>query len=144
MDPRRLKPIQLLAQEREDAQARQFAQRQKSFDEQRRRLDDLRRYADEYGAPPTGSSTSAALLNNRRAFAEKLDHAVTQQATQVEKARGSCEMERTRLLLASRDVAVLDKLAASYHAEHRKSEDRKSQRELDDHAARVFRRALTE
>ena len=113
MDPRRLKPIQRLAQEREDDQARQLAERQKALDTQEQRLAELRRYAAEYAALPAGSSTSAALLSNRRAFAEKLDSAVTQQVKQVEKARGSCEIERARLMLASSEVPVLDRLAAS-------------------------------
>jgi len=144
MNPHRLKPIQRLAQEREDEQARQLAEQQRTLDAHEQRLVELRRYAAEYAAPPVGESTSAALLINRRAFAEKLDSAVAQQSRHVEKARGSCEIERARLLLASREVSVLDKLAASYHAQERKVDERRTQRELDDHALRVFRRSRSE
>lgn len=144
MDPRRLKPIQRLAQEREDEQARQLAERQKALQTQEQRLDELRRYAAEYAALPAGSSTNAALLSNRRAFAEKLDTAVTQQVKQVEQARGNCEIERTRLMLASHEVSVLERLAASYNALERKAEERRAQSEMDEHCARTYRRSHPE
>lgn len=144
MDTRRLKPIHRLAQERESERARELAQRQQTLDAQEERLRELRRYAAEYAAPPAGGSMSAALLANRRAFVDKLDSAVVQQARHVERARESCEVERARLLLASRDVAVLDRLAASYQARERRSEERRSQRELDDHAVRRHRAGADE
>jgi flagellar FliJ protein len=144
VNPQRLKPIRQLAQEREDEQARQFAEQQRALEAQEQRLAELRRYAGEYATPPVGECTSAALLINRRAFSAKLDDAVAQQSRHVEKARGSCEIERARLLIASREVGALDRLAASYDAQERKLDERKSQRELDDHAQRVFRKRYGE
>ena len=140
MNARRLLPIQHLAQQREDDQARQFAEQQKVLETQEQRLQELRRYAAEYSAVPQNTTLTPALLSNRRSFVEKLDSAVVQQTRQVEKARGSCDVERTRLMLASRDVNVLDKLAASYQAQEKKVAERRSQRELDDHASRAFTR----
>ena len=140
MNPQRLKPIQRLAQDKEDAQARELAERERALQTQEQRLADLRRFAAEYAALPAGARTSAALLSNRRAFVEKLDSAVNQQQRHVDNARGNCDVERARLMLASREVRVLDKLAASYNAQERKETERRAQRELDDHAARTFRR----
>ena len=144
MNARRLVPIQRLAQERENERARQLAEQQKTLETHEQRLLELRRYADEYASVPSSTTLTPALLSNRRAFVEKLDSAVVQQNRQVEKARGTCDVERARLMLASREVTVLEKLAASYHAQERKVEERKSQRDLDEHAARTFQRGRSE
>ena len=138
MNAKRLIPIQRLAQKREDDQARQLAEQQKMLETQEQRLQELRRYAAEYSAIPSAATLTPALLSNRRAFVEKLDTAVQQQSKQVDKARGTCDVERARLLLASREVSVLDKLAASYQAQERKDAEKRSQKELDDHASRLF------
>lgn len=140
MNAKRLIPIQRLAQKREDDQARQLAEQQKALDTQEQRLQELRRYADEYSALPSTTTLTPALLSNRRAFVEKLDTAVLQQSKQVERARGTCDVERARLLLASREVSVLDKLAVSYQAQEKKTAEQRSQKELDDHAGRQFGR----
>jgi flagellar FliJ protein len=140
VNAKRLIPIQRLAQKREDDQARQLADQQKALDTQEQRLEELRRYAAEYSALPSTTTLTPALLSNRRAFVEKLDTAVQQQSKQVERARGTCDVERARLLLASREVSVLDKLAASYQAQEKKTAEQRSQKELDDHAGRQFGR----
>ena len=140
MNAKRLIPIQRLAQKREDDQARQLAEQQKALETQEQRLQELRRYAAEYSALPSTTTLTPALLSNRRAFVEKLDTAVQQQSKQVERARGTCDVERARLLLASREVSVLDKLAASYQAQEKKTAEQRSQKELDDHAGRQFGR----
>ena len=51
------------------------------------------------------------------------------------------EAERARLLLASRDKQVLEQLSASYRAQERKVDERRSQREMDDLGARRVRAA---
>jgi len=140
VNAKRLIPIQRLAQKREDDQARQLAEQQKALETQEQRLLDLKRYADEYASVPSAVSLTPALLANRRAFLDKLDSAVQQQSKQVERARGTCDVERARLLLASREVSVLDKLAASYQAQAKKTDEQRSQKELDDHAGRQFGR----
>ena len=48
-------------------------------------------------------------------------------------------IERTRLLLASRDKLVLEKLAASYRHVERQAEERRDQSVLDDLGARTHR-----
>jgi len=141
MDTQRLKPIQRIAEDRENDLARELATRRQTLDSQEQRLDELRRYAAEYSILPSGGSINATLLANRRAFVEKLDGAVTQQVQHVEKARATFEVERARLLLASREVAVLERLAASYQARERKVDERREQRDLDEHALRTQQRS---
>ena len=138
----RLDPLLRVVQQRQDAAARQLAERDRAKAEQEARLDALRQYAEEYATAPAGEGTIApALLANRIAFRAKLDAAVAQQTKVVDSARQQTEVERVRLMLASRDTKVLEKLAASYRAEEAKVAEQRSQRELDDIGARRVREA---
>ncbi len=140
MQSRRMDPLLRRAQEREDAVARELAERQRAHALQESRLDELRRYADEYASSQM-AATSPAQLANRRAFLDRLESAVEQQSRTVDSSRQHLEAERTRLLLASRDKQVLEQLAASYRAQERKVDERRSQREMDDLGARRVRAA---
>lgn len=137
---RRIDPLLHRAQEREDAVARELAERQRHLNMHEERLSELRRYVDEY-AQSQMAATSPAQLLNRRAFLDRLESAVEQQTRTVDDTRQNVELERGRLLLASRDKQVLEQLAASYRAQERVVENRRSQREMDDLGARRARLA---
>jgi flagellar protein FliJ len=135
---RRIDPLLNRAQETEDAAARVLADRQSTLAQHEAQLVELRRYADEYGNSQL-AATSPAQLANRRAFLDRLQSAVEQQSRAVDNSRQTVEVERGRLLLASRDKQVLEQLAASYRAQERQVDERRSQRELDDLGARRVR-----
>ncbi|TCZ80363.1 flagellar export protein FliJ [Lysobacter sp. N42] len=139
MPPRsqRLDPILRIKQRHQDEVAQQVAAREAALAEQEQRLAALQRYAAEYSQQPLqGGITNPALLANRLAFQEKLQQAVHQQAQVVDRARQSSEVERARLMLASREKHVLEKLAASYRADEARTADARVQKELDDLGAR--------
>lgn len=138
MQSRRLDPLLRRAQEREDAVARELAERQRAHALQESRLEELRRYLEEYASTQM-TAVSPAQLANRRAFLDRLESAVEQQSRNVDLSRQRLEAERARLLLASRDKQVLEQLAASYRAQEQKLDERRSQREMDDLGARRAR-----
>ncbi|MFC0677070.1 flagellar export protein FliJ [Lysobacter korlensis] len=137
----RLDPLLRIKQQRQDEAARQVAERDRALAEQQDRLETLRRYADEYAIAPANATIAPALLANRLAFREKLDAAVQQQVSIVHHTRQSAEVERARLMLASRDTKVLEQLAASYRAEEGRLAEKRTQRELDDLGGRRARAA---
>lgn len=138
----RLDPLLRVTQQRQDAVAKQLAERDKVLAEQQQRFDMLKEYADAYRvAPVSGGTLAPAMLANHVAFRAKLDTALQQQAQVVDSSRQNCEVERARLMLASRDNKVLEQLAASYRAEESRVADRREQRELDDLGARRVRSA---
>ena len=140
MQSRRIDPLLRRAQEHEDEVARDLAERQRTLDTHLSRLEELRRYAEEYAGSQM-AATSPAQLSNRRAFLDRLDSAVQQQARTVDQNRARVEAERARLLLASREKQVLEQLAASYRAQERQVVERRDQREMDDLGARRVRLA---
>ncbi|MEE7548650.1 flagellar export protein FliJ [Xanthomonas sp. Kuri4-1] len=141
MQSQRIDPLLRRAQDHEDEVARDLAERQRTLDTHESRLDELRRYAEEYAGSQM-SATSAAALTNRRAFLDRLDSAVLQQKQTVDSNRAKVEAERARLLLASREKQVLEQLAASYRAQEKQVVDRRDQRDMDDLGARRVRRLV--
>ncbi|MFN3704054.1 flagellar export protein FliJ [Thermomonas sp.] len=137
----RLDPLLRVTQQRQDALARQLAERDRVLAEQQQRFDMLKEYAEAYRVAPSGGTLAPAMLANHVAFRAKLDSALQQQAQVVDSSRQSCEVERARLMLASRDNKVLEQLAASYRAEELRVAGRREQRELDDLGARRARGA---
>jgi flagellar FliJ protein len=140
MNSKRLDPLIRRASSREDALTKELAQKVQTHQQHEKRLDDLERFRGEYEAPPTpGSAVSPSQLLNRAAFLAKIDDAVTTQQKHIATSEESLAIERTRLLLASRDKLVLEKLAASYRAGERQAEERRDQSVLDDLGARAHR-----
>jgi|SRR5687767_13751821 flagellar protein FliJ len=142
MQSRRIDPLLRRAQEHEDAVARDLAERQRALTMHESRLEELRGYAEEY-ANSQMAATSPAQLANRRAFLDRIDSALKQQLQAVDRSRASVDIERDRLLLASRDKQVLEQLAASYRVQERQVVERRDQREMDDLGARRVRQAAT-
>ncbi len=142
MQSRRIDPLLRRAQEHEDSVARDLAERQRTLALHESRLEELRKYAEEY-ANSQMAAASPAQLANRRAFLDRIDQALQQQLQTVDRSRASVDIERDRLLLASRDKQVLEQLAASYRVQERQIVERRDQREMDDLGARRARQAAT-
>jgi flagellar FliJ protein len=140
MQSRRIDPLLQRAQEHEDTAARDLAERQRALAVHESRLEELRGYAEEY-ANAQIAATRPAELANRRAFLERIDQALAQQKQSVDNSRASVDIQRDRLLLASRDKQVLEQLAASYRAQEHQVVERRSQREMDELGARRVRLA---
>lgn len=140
MNSKRLDPLIRRAESREDALAKELAKRVQAHQQQAQRLGDLERFRGEYEAPPVpGTAVSASQLLNRAAFLAKIDDAVVTQQKHIATSEEALAIERTRLLLASRDKLVLEKLAASYRHVERQAEERRDQSVLDDLGARAHR-----
>ncbi|WP_028770981.1 flagellar export protein FliJ [Silanimonas lenta] len=137
MNSKRLDPLIRRAEKREDTLAKELAKKVQAHEQQVRRLEDLARFRTEYETlPAPGTALSSSLLKNRAAFLARIDDAVSLQAKQLASSEEALAIERTRLLLASRDKLVLEKLAASYRLAERKLEERREQSVLDELAAR--------
>jgi flagellar FliJ protein len=144
VNSKRLDPLIRRAESREDALAKELAKRVQAHQQQAQRLGDLERFRGEYEAPPVpGTAVSASQLLNRAAFLAKIDDAVVTQQKHIATSEESLAIERTRLLLASRDKLVLEKLAASYRSVELKAEERRDQSVLDDLGARAHRERQT-
>ena len=139
MNTTRLKPIQKVANGREDRALDGFLQSQKKLAEAQARLVELCNYQQSYNAPM--ARLAPAMLANRAAFLDKLHAAIEYQRKAIAQAQAALEVERARWLLASRDVRVLDRLSECYHAREQRASDRALQNEQDDRVAASYQRA---
>ena len=131
MKPELLDPLMRIAEERKAEAAKELAERRRVLDSHEERLSELKRYADEYGNHATGTVQPSHLVN-RVAFRARIDQAVATQNQTVEQVRDHCAVDTARLLLASRETKVLEKLAASYRSQEARANERKEQRTMDD------------
>ena len=140
MTSKRIDPLIRRAEKREDALAMALAKKVQAHQQHAQRLGDLERFRGEYEAPPApGSGLSPSQFVNRAAFLARIDDALTTQQRHLASSEEALAIERTRLLLASRDKLVLEKLAASYRDVERKAQERIDQHVLDDLGARTHR-----
>jgi len=138
MNSARIVPLLRRAESREDALAKLLATKVQAHQQQAERLGDLQRFRGEYEqAAAPGAALTPGLLQNRTAFLAKIDDAVQTQKKHVSSSEEALSIERTRLLLASRDKLVLEKLAASYRCDEQRVEDRRAQSVQDDLGARA-------
>ena len=87
----------------------------------------------------TRSQRLDPLLRVKQQRQDDVARAVAQQSRVVDDTRQHCDVERARLMLASRETHVLEKLSASYRAEESRVAEQRVQRELDDLGARRVR-----
>lgn len=137
----RLNPLLRVTQQRQDNVAKMLAEREKAVAEQQQRFDTLKDYADKFQVAPASGTLAPAMLANHVAFRAKLDTALEQQAKAVDSSIQNREVERARLMLASRDNKVLEQLKASYRTEELRIAGQREQREMDDLGARRTRPA---
>jgi flagellar FliJ protein len=130
----RLEPIQQLADLREEEAMQALGECRRALAEQEARLAELQRYAAEYADASIAVGLPSMMLN-RCAFLARLQDAARFQQKAVEQARLRCEAERARWLLRRRDAGVLDQLAAAYNLQAQRHEERRSQKEMDEHSA---------
>lgn len=140
MNVERLKPLQDLAESREQDAAERFARHKQALEAQEQRLSDLQNYQADYRNQMSGAM-SPSLLRNRQDFMSRLNDAVRQQGEQVARARQAYELERQRWVDARGETQVLDKLEQNYQAQAAQRGLRREQFELDELAARLHRQA---
>lgn len=134
-----LRAAREVAEMREQAAAKVLAQKQRTLEEQRRQLESLVLYRDEYTenlARP--KSLDANRLRDYRAFLARLNDAIAQQQRVLEHARSELEVARLDWQHAHTKVLALDRLIAAREQEAMKRHERREQNTLDDLARARF------
>lgn len=143
----RMKPVQRIAETREQAAARELGQAQRYLQEQQGRLDELCRYRSEYSrqCQEAGSAgISVARFRDLQQFLANLDRAITQQEQVVAVAQQTCQQKMQFWQAAHGRTLSLDKVVAHYQAAERRSAEQGEQKELDERAQRLSRLHLPE
>jgi flagellar FliJ protein len=139
---RRLEPIREIAQDAERAAAVRVAALERRLVEAQQREQDLRRYRGEYQdsyAVRVGGGLQARQLREFQTFLSRLTAALEAQQATVAQLRQEAEQERSRLHNAMARRKALGTVIERAHREERAMDERRTQRELDEHATRRVR-----
>jgi flagellar protein FliJ len=101
------------------------------------RADELRLYRDEYANGFTARAAAGfagAGLRDYQAFLARLDEAVRQQDQLVLRAAAELEFERQRWRDAAVQVKAVEAVGARWDAEEQRADQRREQRNTDEHA----------
>jgi flagellar FliJ protein len=128
----RLQPAVDQAKQRSEDAVLQLADQQQRLTKAERQLAELRGYRQEYAlATGAGGLTASALLN-RQQFVERIDRAIVQQGTEIERQQRLLEHARAQWRAAHAREAALDSVVDRYREQERQSEDRREQSEVDE------------
>ena len=138
-----MQPVQRVAQSREQTAMQKLGQSQQYLDAQRKKLDELRAYRDQYAREfeaHGGGGLGTIRLQDYRVFLGRLNDAVRQQEAIIAKCIGQHEKTRQQWLETRSRAQAIDKVVAGYRQDERKQVDQKEQREQDERAQRPRRK----
>ena len=132
---KRMQPVVNVTANREREAAQRLGESQQRIQAAEQRLDELIRYREEYTQQfANGGSLNTARLQDYRIFLGRLNQAVEQQRSLLERAREECAVQRQRWLDLHTCVQALGKVVERYRDEERSDQDRRDQKETDQHA----------
>lgn len=135
----RLKPVRLVAQNNERDAAKVFGDAQRSLKDQEIKLEQLRQFHQEYlqrfeAAARVGMT--APQLMEYQAFMAKLKLAIEQQEATVEARRQEKTLSKEKWQVKHSRTEALGKVIDRYRKEEIQSQERREQKESDEHALR--------
>jgi flagellar FliJ protein len=136
---KRFKPVLRVAESRERKAAHQLGDSQRAALEQEAKLDELRRYHQEYLErfnSAARSGISVGQLREYQAFLAKLDLAIRQQESIVKKSLNVCSVRREEWQQKYIRTQALDKVVQRREADERRTRENREQKEADDRSQR--------
>ncbi|MBI5041006.1 MAG: flagellar export protein FliJ [Gammaproteobacteria bacterium] len=131
---KRMQPVVNVTANREREAAQRLGECQQRVQAAEQRLEELIQYREEYTRQfANGGSLNTARLQDYRIFLGRLNQAVEQQHVVLERAREECAALRQRWLDMHTRAQALDKVVERYRDEERSDQNRRDQKETDEH-----------
>ena len=137
---KRLEPVGALADEAERECATQVAALQGRLADAERRCVELQRYLGEYQnmfQRRASAGMGVSGMRDYQTFIARLGEAVRQQQGVIDQLQADCERARIRWIEAAARKSAMCKVIAKAHSEDQKLEERRNQKESDEHAQRL-------
>lgn len=137
---KRLQPIQKIAENREDAAAKEMGKARTQVNELETRLAELITFREEYArnfitAGEQGMGVSRMM--EYQGFINRIDQAIAYQRSSIEQAKMVYENRKKIWGQLHGRVLAMDKLAARYRQQERMLADKRDQKETDERAQRT-------
>jgi len=136
-----LTTLRFLADSAENESARVVAQRRNALDAEEVRLEQLKKYLQEYQADDNGSGIFIDTVRTRRAFVERISSGIDQQARLIEGLRQQLEMDLQRWREARSQALGLQHYSERQQQEIDLKQNRKEQARLDEIGQTMHQRA---
>jgi flagellar FliJ protein len=136
---KRLEPVGEMADGEERDCAARVAAIQIRLDDAQRRCGELKRYVVEYQSmfqQRAAAGIGVSGLRDYQTFLARLNEAVRQQDLVVSQVESECARARVEWLEAAARKSAVTKVIENARSEDRKIEERRSQKETDEHAQR--------
>jgi flagellar FliJ protein len=140
---RKLDPVIDIARKRTESELVKLGQSNALLQHEQNQLDDLMQYRDDYLArfrrdDPLVMSAKKAL--ELRGFLAQLDQAIHAQQLQVNQSRSLVDRQQQNWLQARNKEQALDSLMAKYQANEQHQQQRREQRDNDEHTTAIWLR----
>ncbi|MGH8177618.1 MAG: flagellar export protein FliJ [Steroidobacter sp.] len=136
---KRIAPVQSLFDDNERRLAQSLVAFERRATESEAKLNELERYRSEYEKQFTqraGRGIGATDLRDYQAFLARLNEAIRQQQTLVQRAQAERDAELQRWQDAARRAKALGLVVEGWRVEERRANDRRDQHETDERAQR--------
>ncbi|MCW8943499.1 MAG: flagellar export protein FliJ [Sedimenticola sp.] len=136
---KRFQPVKRVAESRENDAARELGHSQKRMRDQEAKLDDLRRYHQEYlerFEATARQGMSANQMQEYRVFLEKLDVAIREQEKVVLASKSECVSRKEQWKEKRVRTQALGKVMDRFKSAELKVEEKREQDETDDRSQR--------
>jgi flagellar FliJ protein len=137
---KQLEPVGALADEAERECASEVAGLQGRLADAERRCVELKRYLGEYQSMfqrRASAGMGVTGMRDYQTFIARLGEAVRQQEVVIAQLQADCERARARWIVAAARKSAVSKAIANVRSEDQKLEERRSQKESDEHAQRL-------
>jgi flagellar FliJ protein len=139
---KRIEPVQDMIEDAERRLAMSVASFETRVKEAETKLQELQRYRLEYQqqfSQRAGRGMGATDLRDYQAFLARLDEAIRQQQTLLQRVQAERDVERQKWQKAAIKAKALDHVVDKWRAEERRSQDQRDQRDSDERGQRVKR-----
>ncbi len=136
---KRLKPVHRVAESREQTAAREMGDSQRYVHKQEERLEELRRYHNEYLErfhTAAKQGMSAIQLQEYRAFLAKLERAIREQEAIIKDGRNVHQLNKDNWQQKHIRTQALGNVIDRYKQAENKAQDKREQNEADDRSQR--------
>lgn len=136
---KRLKPVVRIAETREEKAALAMGESQQALQQQQSRLEELKRYRQEYIAnfhADGRAGISAQRMLQLQSFLERLNRAIDEQQHWVEVACQHLEKKTHAWQAARSHAKALDKVVDRHQRSEQRQQSRREQKETDEVAQR--------
>jgi flagellar FliJ protein len=136
---KRLRPVQRVAQTREKSAAKELGDSQRRTRDQEARLEDLKRYHQDYldrFEVSARNGMASGQLQEYRAFLDKLDRAIKEQERVVQMSQVECVSRKDAWQQKRVRTQALGKVVDRFRSAELKAGEGREQKESDDRSQR--------